>query len=86
MGKGVMNDTSDVRLVDTGERMIPTHKGEVSVVFARHQFASNFAQRFASGKNVLDLGCGTGYGCKVLAGVANRVLGIDQDADAIAYC
>ncbi len=73
-------------LADTGERMIPTAEGEVSLVFSRHQFAYRFAQQFVDGKDVLDIGCGAGYGCKILAERARHVLGIDHDGDAIAYC
>ncbi len=38
-----MNTTRQTRLADTGERMIPTAEGEVSLVFSRHQFAYLFA-------------------------------------------
>lgn len=81
-----MDDRSDAPLADTGERMIPTGEGEVSVVFSRHQFAYRYARQFVRDKNVLDVGCGTGYGCKILAEQANRVLGIDHDASAVEYC
>jgi len=66
--------------------MIPTAEGEVSLVFSRHQFAYRFARQFVDGKNVLDIGCGTGYGSKILAERAKHVLAIDYDRDAIAYC
>jgi len=35
---------------------------------------------------VVDVGCGTGYGCKLLAEKAEIVYGIDRDAEAISYC
>lgn len=81
-----MNTRVETRLADTGERMIPTAEGEVSLVFSRHQFAYRFARQFVDGRNVLDIGCGSGYGCKILAERAKHVLGIDHDGDAIAYC
>jgi 2-polyprenyl-3-methyl-5-hydroxy-6-metoxy-1,4-benzoquinol methylase len=73
-------------LVDTGERMIPPTNNEISFVFARHQFAYQHARQLVEGKAVIDVGCGTGYGCKILAQKAQHVHGIDYNADAIAYC
>jgi SAM-dependent methyltransferase len=73
-------------LPDTGERMIPTAEGEVSVVFARSWFAYAYAATFAAGRRVLDLGCGTGYGCLLLAAQARQVVGLDYSPEALAYC
>lgn len=81
-----MSDQSDAELADTGERMIPTAEGEVSLVFSRHEYAYRYALQFVGEKDVLDVGCGTGYGCKILAAQARHVVGIDHDAGAIAYC
>jgi 2-polyprenyl-3-methyl-5-hydroxy-6-metoxy-1,4-benzoquinol methylase len=44
-----------------------------------------FAKEFAVGANVLDFGCGTGYGAAALAGVADSVLGLDIDPPAIRW-
>jgi 2-polyprenyl-3-methyl-5-hydroxy-6-metoxy-1,4-benzoquinol methylase len=73
-------------LHDTGERMIPTEEGEVSIVFARHNLTYEYALQFAEGKSVLDAGCGTGYGSYMLASRAQHVCGIDISSDAIDYC
>ena len=73
-------------LSDTGERMLPPRENETSVVFARHQFAYEYARQFVKGKSVLDVGCGTGYGSDLLAREALSVVAIDRDPDAIAYC
>ena len=81
-----MANQPEIQLTDTGERMIPTRPGEVSVVFSRHQFAYQYAHQFATGKEVLDVGCGTGYGCKIFSERATYVLGIDHSAEAIQYC
>lgn len=43
------------------------------------------AKRFVQGKDVLDFGCGTGYGSAVLARAGGRVFGLDIDAVAIAW-
>jgi len=74
------------QLVDTGERIIPAKENEVSVVFSRQLFAYRYASQYVVDKTVLDIGCGTGYGCHLLAGKARRVTGIDYDTDAIEYC
>ena len=79
-----MND--EHQLDDTGERMIPTAEGELSFVFARHRFAYEHARTFVEGKSVLDVGCGTGYGCKILSATAASVVGIDSSMEAIEFC
>jgi ubiquinone/menaquinone biosynthesis C-methylase UbiE len=67
----------------TGERVVP---GEVNAdLWAEHFARYAFASRFAGGKRVLDLGCGTGYGTAELSNRARMVVGIDNSADAIAY-
>ena len=73
-------------LSDTGERMLPPRENETSVVFARHQFAYEYARQFVKGKSVLDVGCGTGYGSDLLAREALSVVAIDRDPDAVAFC
>lgn len=39
-----------------------------------------------SDKKILDLGCGTGYGCDLLREQDNEVYGIDYDPEVINYC
>jgi len=81
-----LTDVSTTGLDDTGERILPTAPGEVSVVFAQHLAAYDYAEGFVVGKDVLDVGCGTGYGTHRLAGHARRALGIDYSEEAVAYC
>lgn len=69
----------------TGERIIPADTDEFSLIFERHKFSYACALNFAEGKNCLDVGCGTGYGCMMLSQKANRVTGIDFAPDAIRY-
>ncbi|HCK11762.1 MAG TPA: hypothetical protein DHW45_17945, partial [Candidatus Latescibacteria bacterium] len=45
-----------------------------------------FAKTFCEGKEVLDAGCGTGYGAKLLSHVARSVDAIDIAENALAYC
>jgi 2-polyprenyl-3-methyl-5-hydroxy-6-metoxy-1,4-benzoquinol methylase len=49
-----------------------------------HRKRYEFARKFIKpGDRVLDLGCGVGYGCTILAEKASRVVGIDIAPEAI---
>lgn len=65
------------------ERIIPddTETGVVALHLKRYVFALPYCE----GKQVLDAACGAGYGTAALAAVAQRVVGIDASAEAIAY-
>ncbi len=80
-----MGERTHLELSDTGERMIPTNPGEISIVFSRHQFAYRYARQFADDEEVLDAGAGTGYGARLLGETAKNVLGIDYSPEAVAY-
>lgn len=45
----------------------------------------NFAKDFCNGKDVLDIGCGEGYGSNILSNTAKKVYGIDNSEEAIEY-
>ncbi|NLW32412.1 MAG: class I SAM-dependent methyltransferase [Fibrobacter sp.] len=77
---------STAGIKDDGERMLPVQNGEVSVVFSRHKFAYKYVSQFVANKSVIDIGCGAGYGCKILSETADTVLGIDYNKEAILYC
>jgi 2-polyprenyl-3-methyl-5-hydroxy-6-metoxy-1,4-benzoquinol methylase len=66
----------------TGERLV-AEDADFGVDLARHLAAYRHARGRASGRTVLDAGCGEGYGAAILAEVALRVLGVDR-TDAIA--
>ena len=63
--------------VFTGERL-PAVEPEFAVDRERHLAAYRFAAMHASGRTVLDVGCGEGYGAALLAEVARRVLAVDR--------
>ncbi len=44
-----------------------------------------FAAEFCKGGQVLDLGCGSGYGAKFLARTAQQVIAVDMDPFALQY-
>ena len=55
-------------------------------LFQAHLAAYVFAARFAPGRRVLDLGCGTGYGsARLLAAGAVPVVGADPDERSLRY-
>jgi ubiquinone/menaquinone biosynthesis C-methylase UbiE len=67
----------------TGERVIP---GQVNDdLWAEHIARYALAARFAHGRRVLDLGCGTGYGTADLAQVASSAVGVDLAPEAVYY-
>jgi SAM-dependent methyltransferase len=69
--------------VSQPERIVPdeTESGIVAIHLKRYEFA----QPLCEGRDVLDAGCGVGYGAAYLAQRARRVVGVDLDAESIAY-
>ena len=65
------------------ERIVPdeTEPGIVALHLKRYEFALPHCV----GKDVLDAGCGVGYGSSFLAAGASRVVGVDSDESAITY-
>ena len=67
----------------TGERVVP---GQVNDdLWSEHLARYSFAKMYAEGRQVLDAGCGTGYGSSELAGAAASVTGFDVAPAAIEY-
>lgn len=50
-----------------------------------HALAYALALPYVQGKKVLEIGCGTGYGTKLLAEAAEHIIGIDYSQTAISY-
>jgi SAM-dependent methyltransferase len=57
---------------------------EAFVLHLMHASAYMEAAKLAVGKNVLDLGCNTGYGTEILARLARRAVGVDVSQEAVA--
>ena len=53
------------------------------VLALEHYHRYLYALRFVTGKRVLDVGCGDGYGTAFLSLAANEVLGVDIDEHAV---
>lgn len=72
----------------TSERLDPRWYLSSSTDYLTYLFhvaTYRFAVAHASGHEVLDYGCGTGYGTALLAESAARVVGVDIDEDTLAY-
>ena len=65
------------------ERIVPdtTEPGIVALHLKRYEFAAPWCRD----AEVLDAGCGVGYGSAFLGDVAAHVVGVDRDEPAIAY-
>jgi GT2 family glycosyltransferase/ubiquinone/menaquinone biosynthesis C-methylase UbiE/glycosyltransferase involved in cell wall biosynthesis len=66
----------------TGERYIPTLKGQIRYEHL-HRYAS--ACEFVRNKSVLDIACGEGFGANLLAQYAKSVVGVDIDSGCIKH-
>ncbi len=74
----------DAVLTLTGERTIPDLDIE-NYWFRRHQVVYQRLAPRCAGREVLEAGCGEGYGADLIAGVARRVVAVDYDAAAVAH-
>ena len=74
-------------LTFTGERMVPwaTEMQKRPDLVQEHLARYLWALSWAAGRDVVDLGCGTGYGSFILSFVANSVWGVDVEPDAIRF-
>jgi 2-polyprenyl-3-methyl-5-hydroxy-6-metoxy-1,4-benzoquinol methylase len=70
-------------VIPAPERIVPdeTEPGIVALHLKRYEFA----RLHCEGRDVLDAGCGVGYGTAFLADRARRVVGVDSSEEAIAH-
>lgn len=54
------------------------------LVYCMHVATYDFARAFVRDAEVLDFGCGTGYGAKILSAHADSIVGVDISGEAIA--
>ena len=71
------------RIEWTGERCVPW-ADDMQVIYEHYQ-RYLFVAPLASGRRVLDLASGEGYGTAILASEALSVLGIDIDEDSVLH-
>ena len=83
-----MNPREAMQLEPDGERMVVEYYRRSPndyLIYIFHEVSYRFAQARVAGAKVLDLGCGSGYGSKMLAEVAGHVTGADVSANAVAH-
>jgi len=68
----------------TGERAIPWVP-EVGRIMDQHVARYAWALQFCRGAEVVDLGCGAGYGTYMLSWVAAKAVGVDVNQGTIDY-
>jgi SAM-dependent methyltransferase len=68
----------------TGERTIPG-LAEENYWFRRHEVAYARLVDRCAGRDVLEAGCGEGYGADLIADHARSVIGLDYDESAVAH-
>src|SRR5260370_27720021 len=66
----------------TGERLVTSLSGDI-VWEHLHRYA--FANEFATGKDVLDIACGEGYGTFLIASRARSVTGVDLSSESVVH-
>lgn len=79
-----VTDAGDSGLPLTGERTIPG-LAEENYWFRRHEVVYRHLLDLCAGRDVLEAGCGEGYGADLIASAARRVLAVDYDAATVAH-
>jgi len=68
----------------TGERTVPGLDAE-NYWFRRHEVVYQRLVEHCADLDVLEAGCGEGYGADLIAGVARRVVGLDYDEQTVNH-
>ena len=79
-----LTDAPDGGLPLTGERTVPG-LAEENYWFRRHEVAYLRCADICAGQEVLEAGCGEGYGADLIASVARRVVAVDYDETTVAH-
>lgn len=79
-----LTDHADGGLPLTGERTVPGLAVE-NYWFRRHEVAYLRCAALCADQDVLEAGCGEGYGADLIASVASRVVAVDYDATTVAH-
>ena len=77
-----MSNLKEVIMEFTGERYVPEVHGNIEL---EHVHRYLVASEFVSGKRVLDIASGEGYGSAFLAQKAQKVTGVDISSEAIQF-
>jgi SAM-dependent methyltransferase len=79
-----LTDAADSGLPLTGERTVPGLAVE-NYWFRRHEVVYLHCADICAGREVLEAGCGEGYGADLIAAVARGVVAVDYDAATVAH-
>ncbi len=79
-----VTNAGDGGLPLTGERTIPG-LAEENYWFRRHEVVYLQLRALCAGRDVLEAGCGEGYGADLIAAAARQVIAVDYDAAAVAH-
>lgn len=71
-------------LENTGERFLPGADNSAEMAYD-HVARYRLVERYVRGKDVVDMGCGAGYGSHYLSRLAKTVRGVDLSGEAIAF-
>ncbi|MFZ0384587.1 MAG: class I SAM-dependent methyltransferase, partial [Solirubrobacteraceae bacterium] len=69
--------------MDIVERLTLEAAQADTMLAEEHRHRYQFAARLCTGRRVLDLCCGSGYGTAILAGAARELVGVDNDAATV---
>ena len=79
---------AEIKLEPSGERMIVDgYQSSVQdyVIYLLHLATYEYARQFVSEMNVLDYGCGSGYGARIISSQARSIVAVDVDEEAIYF-
>ena len=79
-----LTDSGDSALPLTGERTVPG-LAEENYWFRRHEVVYRALSGRCANRDVLEAGCGEGYGADLIASVARSVVAVDYDAATVAH-
>jgi SAM-dependent methyltransferase len=79
-----VTDSGNDGLPLTGERTVPGLDVE-NYWFRRHEVVYQRTSDICAGRDVLEAGCGEGYGADLIATVANEVTALDYDEATLAH-
>ena len=71
-------------LENTGERFLPGANNAAEMAYD-HIARYRLAERYVEGRDIVDMGCGAGYGSHSLSRLARSVRGVDLSEEAIAH-
>lgn len=74
--------SKEAKLSFTGERFVPEKEGNIRL---EHLHRYLLAAELVSGKKVLDVASGEGFGSEILAATAEHVTGVDIDPESVAH-